>query len=260
VKFPGTNEDILKVMAYIRVDRAIVDRTRRNSLLSRFGRLADRLLRGFLAIKLSIKLRLPLCGILLLAGCGVKSQRCYENENLSFKEIAADVCPHDPTYEASLRALNYGVERPKMADQQGILFPGILSDKLSGVCVLLPPCPEREPATETRPGPVILPPPPPPPTPEIRDVVEVREERDVYEAPADAGAEVAAPAPDASTIPPTLPDAASAIEDAAPEAEGDARIRRDAIRPPRDNGGARDNGTPLSDAGRPDRSFGVGGP
>jgi len=229
VKFPGTNEDILKVMAYIRVDRAVVDRTHRNSLLSRFGRLADRLLRGFLAIKMSIKLRLPLFGILLLAGCGTKSQKCYENENINFREIATDVCSHDPTYETRLRALSYGVERPKMADQQGILFPGILSDRMSGVCVLLPPCPERQPVPEIRPE-TFTPPPPPPPAPEPRDVVETREERDVYEAPADAGTEIAdaAPAPDALTIPPTLPDAATATEDAA--------RRRDAIRPPRDAG------------------------
>ena len=251
MKFPGTNEDILKVMAYIRVDRAVVDRTHRNSLLSRFGRLADRLLRGFLAIKMSIKLRLPLFGILLLAGCGTKSQKCYENENINFREIATDVCSHDPTYETRLRALSYGVERPKMADQQGILFPGILSDKLSGVCVLLPPCPERQPVPEIRPE-TFTPSPPPPPAPEPRDVVETREERDVYEAPADAGA---APAPDALTIPPTQTDAAT--EDAAsPE---DAARRRDAVRQ-RENGGGRDNGTTPSDAGRPDRSFGVGGP
>jgi hypothetical protein len=236
-------------MAYIRVDRAIVDRTRRNSLLSRFGRLADRLLRGFLAIKLSIKLRLPLFGIMLLAGCGAKDEKCYKNGGISFREIAADLCPHDPNYERALRELNPGVSSPKEADQQW--FPRLKG----GVCILTPPCLVREPETEirpeTRPEPIILPPPPPPPAPELRDVVEIREERDVYEAPADAGA---APAPDASTIPPTLTDAATE-DTASPE---DAARRRDAQR--RENGGGRDNGTTLSDAGRPDRSFGVGGP
>ncbi len=231
----------------MRIERSFVERIPRNPLFSAAGRFMDRLLRGFLAVKIGIKLRLPLFSILLLAGCGVKNEVCYENENISFREIAADRCPDDPTFLPRLRALNPGADNPKGVDQQNF---GILSDLMSGVCVLEPPCQVRIPAPETRPEPIIL---PPPPAPEPRDVAEeVREQRDVYEAPADAGTEIAdaAPAPDALTIPPTLPDAATATEDAA--------RRRDARQ--RENGGGRDNGTTLSDAGRPDRSFGVGGP
>lgn len=218
-------------MAYIRADRAVVDSARRRTLLSSVVRLADRLIRGFLAVKLSIKLRLPLFGIMLLAGCGVKNERCYENGNISFKEIAADLCPHDPTYEIKLKGLNYGVERPKLADRQNF---GILSDLMSGVCILPPPCPESEPAPEIRPEPIIL---PPPPTPEIRDVVEL-----IREAPADAGA-----TPPSDAVAMDASAEASAEADAATE---DIARRRDAQR--RENGNGRETGTQPSDAGRPE--------
>ncbi|MFA4904886.1 MAG: hypothetical protein WC645_00030 [Candidatus Margulisiibacteriota bacterium] len=213
-------------MAYIRPDRAVVVSARRRTFLSSVVHLADRLIRGFLAVKLSIKLRLPLFGIMLLAGCGAKNERCYENGDLSFKAIAADLCPNDSSYENALRKLNYGVQSPKEADLQWF------STKREGVCVAVPPCLVREPAPEIKPEPILT------PAPEPRDVVEeAREQRDVYEAPADAGAEIsdAAPAPDASTIPPTLLDAAAITEDATAE---DIARRRDAQR--RENGAGRD--------------------
>ena len=226
----------------MRIERSFVDRMRRNTTLSSVRRFFDSLLRRSLAVVLGIKLRLPAMALLVLAGCGAKNEKCYENGNISFPEIAADRCPDDPNYLTNLINLNPGGERPKMVDRQNF---GILSDLMSGVCVLEPPCQVRIPATETRPGPNILPPPPPPPAPEPRDVAEeVREQRDVYEAPADAGADVVAEAvPDV----PAMADIPEMV-DTTPEAVRDAR--RDAIRPPRDNGGSRDAGVSPRDGRR----------